>query len=297
MHATTAADGPCGTNCAADRAFFSRRSSPRSERKWAWQAKTRIRFFNDFTNSSVASIMAGPRSRLMARGVPNEPAMLCSAESINSARSVGIVQASRSQRRQPDNATSIVPLPSLPVSRWSGYPPSRSIAARNSGARLACSSSTYCRKGIARPPTWPLEMLMPYHYASSVRISSRVVAIDFPREYFERRGFGPPRHQFPRRLSKARLAYANGLVRNEIPVFQSDNPMLDRLLNFSRPPALETRLYGRFQLSTDPRNTENPSVPVFLQTCQLEPHCRNRRETRFFYPVRNEPTLPGSVPE
>jgi hypothetical protein len=73
-------------------------------------------------------------------------------------------------------------------------------------------------------------------------------------------------------------------VCDKIPVFQRDDPMLDRLLNYSRSAALETDPFGRFQLGPDPHCGEDPMMPVLLQTGQLQPHRRDRREAGFFLP-------------
>ena len=93
------------------------------------------------------------------------------------------------------------------------------------------------------------------------------------------------------------FANVNGLVGDEIPMFQRDDPMLARLLDFGRSTALGTGPFGTFQLSRDPDCGEDPMLPVLLHTRQLQPHRPHRREAGFFYPARNGPTQPRSVPE
>jgi hypothetical protein len=85
-------------------------------------------------------------------------------------------------------------------------------------------------------------------------------------------------------LPAAGFTNVNSLVSDKIPVFQRDDPMLDRLLNYSRPTALETEPFGRFQLRPDSHCGEDPVVPVLLHTKQLQPHRRDRREAGFFLP-------------
>ncbi len=75
---------------------------------------------------------------MIAHGAPNLSTTAVSLGKMVSARSVGIFQAPRTQRRQPANATSKVPRPSSPVaSMWSGQPPSAARAARNVPARAS----------------------------------------------------------------------------------------------------------------------------------------------------------------
>ena len=115
-------------------------------------------------------------------------------------------------------------------------------------------------------------------------ISLHVIAINFTWRDFEQQCFRPSRPQFSRPLSTAGFANVNGLVGDEIPMFQCDNTVLDRLLNFSRSPALETEPCGWFQVGPDPHGGEDPMAPVLMYTSQLQPHRRDRRKAGFFLP-------------
>ncbi len=82
------------------------------------------------------------RLRMIAQGAPKRSTTLRSLGRMTSARSVGIFQAPRTQRRQPASAQSSVPRPSSPVaSTWSGQPPSFSSAACSSSAHASWSAS------------------------------------------------------------------------------------------------------------------------------------------------------------
>jgi len=111
-----------------------------------------------------------------------------------------------------------------------------------------------------------------------------VVAKDSAWRYLEHKRIGPSCHQLSRRLSTAGLANVNGLMSDEISVFQGHHPMLDRFLDFHRPAALQAGLFGSLELSPDPHCGENPMSPVLLHAGKLYPHRRDRREARFFLP-------------
>ena len=112
----------------------------------------------------------------------------------------------------------------------------------------------------------------------------QVVAMDLARRYFEHQCFGSSRHQLSRRVPAAGLAHVNGLVGDEIPVFQRDDPMLDRFLDLGRSTAPATTPFRRLRLGPDTSGAEDPMPPILLEAAQLHSHRRDRREAAFFLP-------------
>jgi len=217
---------------------------------------------------------------------------------MNSARSVGNFQAPRTQRRHPEKATNIVPLPSSPVDvegisaiTFHRGPKLRRPAGvqglevfEEAGNKRADLTA---RKADAVPLRQFTADLLPLAVVKETldsHMNLQVVTIDLARRYSEQQCSGPLRHQLSRRLSTAGLAHMNGLVGDEVPVLQGDDPMLDRLLDFGRSTASETRPLRCLQLGPDPRSGQNPMPPVLLQTAQLQPYRRDRRKAGFFLP-------------